>query len=384
MLRIEAKHTNEIPLVRQYVDTKNNFYSTRCNTTFTAQTTYSTGSGSDPASVLAVDVNNDTKPDIIVGNYGQNNVGIFLNSGNGTFLVQKTYSTGSNSDPNFVSVVDVNSDRKPDIIVSNELANNVGVLFNAGNGTFLPQTTYPIGSDSNPAAISVVDVNSDNKSDIIVANSGTNNVGVLLNSRNGTFLSQTTYSTGSNSNPQAVFVADINNDRKPDIIVANSGSNNVGVLLNSGNGTFLLQTTYSTGSGSEPLSVSVADVNGDSKPDIIVANTGLNNVGVLLNFGNGTFLTQTTYSTGSNSGPIFVAVADVNNDNKPDIIVANYGTDNVGVLLNSGNGTFLTQKTYPAGTKPLSVSVVDVNSDSKPDIIVANIGDNNVGVFLAC
>jgi len=80
--------------------------------------------------------------------------------------------------------------------------------------------------------------------------------------------------------------------------------------------------------------LAVVDVNSDSKPDIIVTNYGTNNVGVFLNSGTGTFMAQTTYSTGTGSGPHFVAVVDVNSDNKPDIIVTNYNTASVGVLLN--------------------------------------------------
>jgi hypothetical protein len=132
--------------------------------------------------------------------------------------------------------------------------------------------------------------------------------------------------------------------------------------------TFLSQTTYST--GTDPISVAVVDVNSDNKSDIVVANQGSANVGVLLNAGIGTFLNQTTYSTGTN--PASVAVVDVNSDNKRDIVVANHGSNNDGVLLNAGNGTFLNQTTYPTGINsyPYSVAVVDVDSDNKPDIIV--------------
>ena len=110
------------------------------------------------------------------------------------------------------------------------------------------------------------------------------------------------------------------------------------VFLNIGDGTFMSQATYPTGSGSNPYSVAVGDVNSDDTLDIVVAN--YENVGVLLNRGDGTFLSQTTYSTGSGSYSVSVAVVDVNSDDKLDIVVANEYSNNVGVLLNRGGGTF--------------------------------------------
>ena len=101
------------------------------------------------------------------------------------------------------------------------------------------------------------------------------------------FLSQTTYPTGGSSNPRGVAVNDVNGDNKPDIVVADNGADTVGVFLNRGNGTFLAQTSYTTGSGSSPYGVALSDVNGDSKLDIVVANDGTDNVGVLINRGNG-------------------------------------------------------------------------------------------------
>jgi hypothetical protein len=73
--------------------------------------------------VAVVDVNSDSKPDIIVANYGNNTVSVLLNTGNGTFSAQKTYSIGAY--PYSVAVVDVNSDSKPDIIVVNSNDNTV-------------------------------------------------------------------------------------------------------------------------------------------------------------------------------------------------------------------------------------------------------------------
>ncbi|CAF1187603.1 unnamed protein product [Rotaria magnacalcarata] len=84
------------------------------------------------------------------------------------------------------------------------------------------------------------------------------------------------------------------------------------------------------------------------------------------------FINQTTYSTGSN--PNTLKAVDVNGDGKLDIIVANYDSNNVGVLLNIGNGTFAAQATYLTETSPGSVGAADVNGSGKIDIIVAHYG----------
>lgn len=353
---------------------------------FLNQTTYTTGTGSTPNAIAVVDVNGDSRPDMILANQGSNNVGVLFNAGNGTFLNQTTYSTATGSSPNAVAVVDVNGDNKPDIVVVNGALNNVGVLFNTGNGTFLNQTTYSTGASSSSNSVAVVDINGDNKPDIVVTSSASNNVGVFLNAGNGTFLSQTTYSTGTGCAPRSVVVVDMNSDNKSDIVFACQSLNYIGVLSNTGNGTFVNQSIYSTGTGSSPRSVVVGDVNNDNKPDIVVTNGALNTVGVLLNAGSGTFLNQTTYSTGTSSSPRSVAVGDVNNDNKPDIVVTNIGLGVVGVFLNAGNGTFFNQTTYSTGTGSTSrlVVLVDVNNDNNLDILVSNQGASNAGVLLRC
>ena len=353
---------------------------------FLNQTTYTTGASSTPNAIAAVDVNGDSKPDMILANQGSHNVGVLFNAGNGTFFNQTTYSTVASSAPNAIAVVDVNGDNKPDIVVVNGGLNNVGVLFNAGNGTFLNQTIYSTGASSSPNSVAVVDVNGDNKPDIVVTNSISNNVGVFLNAGNGTFLNQTTYSTGTGCTARSVVVVDMNNDNKSDVVFACQALNYVGVLSNVGDGTFVNQSIYSTGTGSSPRSVVVGDVNGDNKPDIVVTNGALNTVGVLLNAGNGTFLNQTSYSTGTGSSPRSVAIGDVNSDNKPDIVVTLIGLGIVGVFLNAGNSTFLNQTNYSTGAGSTSRLVVlaDVNNDNYLDILVSNQGTSNAGVLLHC
>ena len=127
-------------------------------------------------------------------------------------------------------------------------------------------------------------------------------------------------------------MADFNGDGKPDLVVGNNSGSDIAVLLNNGNGTFASAVTYSTGSGSAPRGVAVADINGDGKPDIIVTDNGTNYVSVFSNNGNGTFAAATDFSTGS--GPFGIAVGDFNGDGTPDVAVTNFPMfDTVGILL---------------------------------------------------
>ena len=118
--------------------------------------------------------------------------------------------------------------------------------------------------------MSVGDFNNDKRLDIVVADSGTESVLTLLRYDPGAFRNQTVYLTGTDSQPMSVAVGDLNNDGQLDFVVANGGSDNVGVFLGLGNGTFSSQTTYSTGSGSYPWDIAVADFNKDSYLDIVV------------------------------------------------------------------------------------------------------------------
>ncbi|CAF1131411.1 unnamed protein product [Adineta steineri] len=143
---------------------------------------------------------------------------------------------------------------------------------------------------------------------------------------------------------------------------------------------FYNQTTY--GAGSSLSAVVVVDVNGDEKFDMVVSNFMSDSIGVLLNTGNGTFNTQIIYS--SDSDPIAVAVADINKDNKTDIIVVNYGSNDLVIYFNAGNATFTNRSSFETGPLPLTVTIADVNNDNKSDIIVINVGSNDIGVHLQC
>jgi hypothetical protein len=165
------------------------------------------------------------------------------------------------------------------------------------------------------------------------------------------------------------------------------------VLLGNGNGTFKPVVTYDLfNDAGLPMSLVVADVNGDDKPDLVVTNDchpdycSSSSVSVLLGKGDGTFQAPLIYDTGG-VGAMSVAVSDVNGDGKPDLVVANNSPffsyyhcgsgcerGQAGVLLGNGDGTLQGPVNYDSGAYDSeAVAVADVNGDGKPDLVVANL-----------
>jgi hypothetical protein len=299
--------------------------------------------GSNPYSVAVGDLNGDGKPDLAVANSGSNSVSVLLGNGDGTFMPKVDYATGN--DPVSVAIGDLNGDGKPDLVVTNAGAypvygNTVSVLLGDGEGNFGPKSDF--GTGDGPVSVAIGDLNGDGKLDLAVANDLSNTVSVLLGKGDGTFGAKTDYSSAGEY-PLSVAIGDLNGDGKPDLAVANYGtpapySKSVSVLLGNGDGRFGVTTSYGAGTyaNGDLYCVSIGDFNGDGKPDLVVANTNSNTVSVLLGSGDGTFPVKTDYGTENN--PVFVAIGDLNGDGRPDLAVANSGSNSVSVLLNAGSG----------------------------------------------
>ncbi|CAF1186071.1 unnamed protein product [Rotaria sordida] len=358
------------------------FVVTTCQRHFERMMESSIVSDSQPRSVAVGDVNNDNQIDIVVANSGSNTIGIFLSKGNGLFEEQKIYPTGPQSCPYSIVISDFNNDNYLDIAVANYGINSIGIFFGHANGNSFSQKLFSTGS-SRPLFITTGDFNNDNQMDIIIANYGTNNIGIFLGYGNGSFQDQITYFTGYDSIPFSLAVGNFNNDNNLDIAIANYGTNNIGILLGYGNASFASQQIYTTLPNSNPSSIAVGDFNNDNQLDIIVANNGTGNIGIFLGHSNGTFLAQKEYSIGFNSHPQYITVGDINKDYKLDIIIADSSNNRVHILSEYENGTFTTITTFDtiSQSNPVWIAVADFDHDNQSDIVVANYGTNNVLVL---
>ena len=388
---------------------------------FLPAVTYGSG-GALSVSVAAGDVNADGKPDLVVAhlcvildNCEGGTVSVLVGKGDGTLQVPVNYSSGGVY-AHSIAIADVNGDGHPDLVVANQCqtpdCNESGaasVLLGKGDGTFQAPVSYSGGYYAISAAIA--DVNNDGHPDVVVANFGqssSNNTGavsVMLGKGDGTFQARVGYSSiglGTTS----VAVADVNGDGHPDLVVANWCQNygcpngGLSVLFGNGDGTFQAAFTYSSG-GYQPNSVAIADVNGDGHQDLVVANhcqisdCDSGPVSVLLGNGDGSFQAPVNYGSGG-YGPNSVAIADVNGDGHPDLVVTNScqtsacrngGT--VSVLLGNGDGSFQAPVSYSSdGINATSAAIADVNADGRPDVVMANYcvttacENGSVGVLL--
>ncbi len=254
-----------------------------------------------------------------------------------------------------------------------------------GTGTF--QTMVSSAAGSTLYGISAGDLDNDGDNDVVSASFGTSKIDVLLNNGNGTFQTVVTYATGGALTPTGISLGDLDNDGNLDIAFTNyigGAGSSIGILFGNGNGTFEAAITYSTGSGTNPFTITAGDFNGDGYKDLAVADLAVDKVGIFINNGNGTFAAQVTYTVGDQ--PYDVQTGDFNNDGYLDLVTSNTGTsDNLSVLLGNGNGTFQAQKTISpatAGADQRAVALTDLNHDGYLDMVSAASSSLTLQVFL--
>jgi hypothetical protein len=359
--------------------------------------------GIDPRAVTVADFNNDGKPDLAVLNQGpsststsQSSLSVLLGNGNGSFqpaITTNVLNSGlATGNAQSAAVGDFNGDHLPDVALNTAgpAGPAVEVLLGKGDGSFQPSHLI-LSVGQTPLSVAVGDFDHNGALDLVTANSSSGTLSVLLGNGNGTFRPRIDLAVGGA--PRAVAVGDFNGDGRLDVATAQQLTDTVSVLPGNGDGTFARPLVFTaSGVNFTPDSISVGDVNGDGRPDLVTKSlsdldSDAFQVGVLLGNGNGTFQGP-ILAPAQPDGSGDLALGDFNNDGRMDAVVADQlgaPTGDLSVFFGNGDGTFLPQTRLDlltGGNDPEGVAAADLNGDGLVDLVAANASSGTVGVLV--
>lgn len=288
--------------------------------------------------------------------------------------------------PLAVRCCDLNGDGFPDLVTANDGSDTLSVLLNNGDGTYAPKVRWPVDTDpegvSEPVDLVCCDLNGDSLIDLITVNHTSDDVSVLLHTGNMQFAAPVKYAVGEA--PFGIECLDLDGIDGPDLITNGFTADAISVLLNLGDGTFAPHVTYPTGDA--PIAMAVCDVDGDANLDVVTANMLGKNVSVLRNNADGTFTNVGTAPLCSTPqtcvNPFDIVCCDLDGVNGPDVATANGIADTVTLLFNDGNGNFAGYTSYGLVDGAYALACCDVDGDAHLDIISANLTSDDLAVFL--
>jgi hypothetical protein len=341
-------------------------------------------SGNKAYVLFSGDLNGDGKLDLAAGNELDSTVSVFLNSGTGTFTrVAPVFPTGEY--PTGGTIADFNRDGRFDVITADYHGNSVTVLLGDGTGTLAPRASYATVAGAETSNLAIGDLNNDNNLDVVATNPQDHSVSVFLGQASGVLQAGVTLSVGvvGSSEPFSAAIGDFDDNGNADLAIADNRSTTIIVRLGNGDGTFQPEAAYAIGGGPAFI-VTTGDMNLDGNLDILSANRNTSDVSVLLGRGDGTFKRAIVQTTGDDTEPYAIAIADFNLDSVPDVITANWVSSTASILLGIGDGNLEEPiSSGPTGMLSYGIAVGDFNGDGKPDFAVSNAGSNDVVVKLS-
>ena len=284
------------------------------------------------------DFNGDGKLDWAGAHHEYYDVMVLLGAGNGEFKPAPgspfvARLPGKRPHTHALATGDVNNDKILDLVTANNQDNDISVLLGDGTGGFAraPGSPFPVGPS--PYPIALADVNADGNIDVVAPNSGpgVRTITVLLGDGKGAFRSAPRSPFPAVGDAFFVAVADLNADRKLDIIATHDEDSVATLLLGDGQGNFKPSPKAPLRLGNRAWGIVPVDLNGDGKVDL--ASAGQNAVAVLAGNGQGDFkpVKGSPFKTGKGSWRL--ALADLNSDDKLDIVAGNVESDDFSILL---------------------------------------------------
>ena len=282
------------------------------------------------------------------------------------FSAMNSISTGRTD---HLAIGDVNGDGNKDILTQYSFSGYLKL--GNGNGTFQDTITiYSMFSSTGGGPLLLADLDGDGDDEIISGDNLPGIIYVYISNGDGTFATKVSYSVGSGFTYYVndIKAIDINKDGKMDIVTSNGANSfgSVSVFLGNGDGTVQTATHYSVGTKTDYLAI--ADIDKDTWPDVVVSQHFDKKVGVFINNGDGTLAAMVNYDV-STDGPAELEVVDFNNDTNLDIIVASR-TDGIALLAGNGNGTFNASTLITSAASSVeNIAIGDLDGDSNIDLM---------------
>jgi VCBS repeat protein len=305
----------------------------------------------------------------------------------GPFQAPRVISLGESRRPGALAAGDFNRDGKLDLVVASEGADDLLVFLGDGHGRFRQAGSFPAGPA--PTEIAVADFNRDGQLDLAIANHGIPRVTLLLGDGNGGFRPApgSPFSVRSRPHPHTIDSGDVNGDGFLDVVIDSWEENRLTLLAGDGKGGFALPGVPIEVGRKPYRNLRVADLDGDGKPDIVVPNMVERGITILFGDGRGNFRGSERAPIPAGPSPFTVAVADINGDRKPDIVVGNYSGqivdpsgDALTFLLGDGRGNFRLGPRIASGHAPGDVKAGDLDGDGIADAVVVNAGSRDLTV----
>ncbi len=326
--------------------------------------------------IAVADYNRDGKLDVATANRNSNNISILFGKGDGTFPARTDFAV--NGSPTGIATADFNRDGRADLVTANlnGSLSSYSILLDNGMGGFNVDTIRFMDGFE-PWAVFIEDFNGDDVADIAI-NALRGGGRILRGNGTGGFNFAATFGNGGVN----LTAADYNDDGKLDIPVS-SGTKVLMLWANpNGNGPFITGPTFEV--GITPMNFLRGDFNGDGRVDLAVSNdSGETKVVVLLHNGQAGFHTAVPYNLGTIAGSRSLVAADLNLDGKTDIAAAislpGFNTGAVTVLTGTGVGDFNAAQQLSFVSAPQEIAVADLNQDGRPDLLTGDLGPPTPG-----
>jgi hypothetical protein len=282
-------------------------------------------------------LNNEKRPDIVVIEHDSYTATILLQNERGQFDAKSKRSIktseGQHPHTHDVEVADVNKDGNLDILTTNEDDSNISVLLGDGTGRFAPARGSPFAAGKDPyEGLSLGDVNGDAKLDVVVPNLLGKAVSVLLGDGKGGFSAAAGSPVAVGERPGFVTLGDLTGDSKLDIVATHDDDPIVFVLIGDGKGGFRATSGSPLMLEETVWGAAIADMNADGKSDLVLGGKK-GHVLILLGDGAGGFEKEPLLVPVGGKGPSNISVADLNRDGKLDLVTCNMDSGDVSVLL---------------------------------------------------